>query len=400
MDASTGHPGSSPVMAMDRMQTPALVWNLDTLDERLTAISAFAERFGCTLYYSIKAASVAPVIEHIENSVAGFSCSSPFEAQLASHVIRTEGNVHLTSPALSPKTCGQVNGACTQLSFNSLSQLTNLKPHLDEDIVLGLRVNPQISVVSDPRVDPCREGSKLGVALSDLCRELKSQPDLLDGISGLHFHTGCGTRSFGGMQESVNRIAAELPETLAEMKWFNLGGGYMFDKILKVDPFENAVRRLQTEFDLEVIIEPGTAIVQAAASLITTVVDILESDGRNIAVLDTMIGHMPEVFTYGFSPPVRNASTVMRPGTELPENAYVLAGASCLPGDQFGIYRFDEPLEIGQRLTIEKMGAYTHSQWQWFNGINLPTIYTVSRKHGLQLAENFSFPDYARHCAV
>ena len=399
MDASTDQTNSPPTMAVNRMQTPALVWDIDTLDERLAAMTDFADQFDCTLYYSVKAAAVAPIIEHIEKRVAGFSCSSPFEAQLASHVIRTDGEIQVTSPALSPDKCGHINGACTKLSFNSLSQMSNLRPYLDDNIELGLRINPQVSVVADPRVDPCRENSKLGVALSDLLREVSEHPDLLDGINGFHIHTGCGTRSFRGLEESVDRIATEMPETLAELDWFNLGGGYMFDKILKVEPFARAVQRLRGDFGLEVIIEPGTAIVQAAASLLTTVVDLHESQGRMIAVLDTMVGHMPEVFTYGFSPPVRDASTVMRPGDTLPDNTYVLAGASCLPGDQFGIYRFEEPLDIGQQLTIEKMGAYTHSQWQWFNGINLPTIYTVSKADGLRLAENFSFPDYARHCA-
>ena len=152
--------------------------------------------------------------------------------------------------------------------------------------------------------------------------------------------------------------------------------------------------------DIEVVIEPGTSLVQNAAYLVTTVVDLYPSDGLMIAVLDTTMGHMPEVYTYGFSPPVMGASPVPSDSTDNLDHTYLLAGASCLAGDVFGTYAFDKPIEIGSQIVIEKMGAYTHSQWHWYNGINLPTIYTNSAETGLQMAESFSFPDFAHHCAM
>ena len=76
-------PDSFPDIFDGNLQTPALVWDMDILDDRLDALCRFAEAQHCTLLYSIKASSVAPVLERIGARVSGFACSSPFEARLA-----------------------------------------------------------------------------------------------------------------------------------------------------------------------------------------------------------------------------------------------------------------------------------------------------------------------------
>lgn len=400
MHAPAPHLAPSVPDITGNVSTPALVWDMDVLDDRLAALEKFAEKHGCILNYSIKAASVAPVIDRIGRRVSGIACSSPFEARLARRVLGNRGSVHITSPALRAEDCRELRDTCDRVSFNSLSQLENLQPLLAGGTEFGLRINPQVSIVADPRVDPCREHSKLGIALSDLRKEIKQRPELMDHISGFHIHTGCGNRSFSGLKKSVARIAAALPAAMERIEWFNLGGGYYFDKIFKDSPFEATVERLRDNHGLEVVIEPGAAVVRSAARLLTTVVDLHRSENMTIAVLDTTVNHLPEAYIYGFSPLIKDAVCIVDNATEIPENTYLLAGASCLAGDVFGVYAFKAPLEIGSRLTIEKMGAYTHSQWHWYNGINLPTIYTESKAHGLLVAKTFSFPDFARHCAA
>lgn len=186
-------------------------------------------------------------------------------------------------------------------------------------------------------------------------------------------------------------IEEALPKLLHQIRWFNLGGGYAFDKIRKTAAFKETTARLRETYDLEFIIEPGTAAVQNAAHVVTRVVDLFRSGSAEIAVLDTSVNHMPEVFAYQFQPPVRGARRDA-------EYKYILAGATCLAGDIFGSYGFDSPLEVGQRLMIEKAGAYTHGQSHWFNGVNLPTLYTYSKADGLFQERQFTYEDFAQRC--
>ena len=87
-------------------------------------------------------------------------------------------------------------------------------------------------------------------------------------------------------------------------------------------------------------------------------------------MLDTTVNHMPEVFEYQFRPDVVGAS-------DLGAHEYVLAGMSCLAGDVFGEYRFDEPLRVGSRVVFSNAGAYTIVKANTFNGIPLPAIYEL-----------------------
>ena len=79
---------------------------------------------------------------------------------------------------------------------------------------------------------------------------------------------------------------------------------------------------------------------------------------------------MPEVFEYQFRPDVLGHS-------DAGAYEYVLAGISCLAGDVFGEYRFDEPLRIGSRIVFADAGAYTIVKANTFNGIPLPTVYEL-----------------------
>ncbi|MGH8489195.1 MAG: hypothetical protein ACREXS_10125 [Gammaproteobacteria bacterium] len=100
------------------------------------------------------------------------------------------------------------------------------------------------------------------------------------------------------------------------------------------------------------LFEPGKAVVGEAACLIASVVDVFPSEGRLVAVLDTTVAHLPEVFEYQTSPALREAIRGAR-------YRYLIAGSSCLAGDLFGNYEFSEPLGVGDRLTFEGIGAYS-----------------------------------------
>lgn len=291
----------------------------------------------------------------MKSDVAGFACASPFEARLARRMLGRRKPMHLTTPSLTAGHIPALRGRCDHITFNSLNQWRQFNDAFGPGAQRGLRINAEMSIVRSPLVDLCRPGSKLGVPLSALAERARAAPRMFAGLQGLHFHTACGNRALQGLHDTVLRIAEAVPDLLRRAHWLNRGGGYAFDKIRKTDPFDAAVRLLQQDYGMRVMIEPGTAMVRDAGRIVTQVVDVLPGDPDPIAVLDTSVNHMPEVFAYRFQPPVATART----GTP---HRYALAGATCLAGDQLGIYDFDAPLKIGQGLIVEKMGAYTLGQ--------------------------------------
>jgi carboxynorspermidine decarboxylase len=367
-----------------QVETPAFIIEETVLRRSVARAAEVARDAGCQLLYSMKPLTLAASLRWLAPEVSGFAASSPFEAQLAREVLGDRGTVHLTAPGLRADQMDDVGALCDFVAFNSLSQWRRLAPRLAGRCSRGLRVNPRWSRVKDARYDPCRLDSKLGAPIDALAAADRAGE--LSGLDGLHFHTSCDSDDFGPLAETVCRLESGLAAVLGHVRWINLGGGYLFDRPLGLSSFFGAVATMRERYGLTVFIEPGAALVRAAGSFVATVIDLLPGDSATIAVIDTTVHHMPEVFEYQWSPPV---ATTNDEGSR-----YVLAGASCLAGDLFGTYTFPRPLEIGSRVVFVDMGAYSLVKASMFNGINLPAIYTVGERGDLTLLKRFSYRDF------
>ena len=73
---------------------------------------------------------------------------------------------------------------------------------------------------------------------------------------------------------------------------------------------------------------------------------------------------------------------------------YRLAGCSCLSGDLFGDYHFQQALEIGSRVTFKNVGAYMLVKASMFNGINLPTVNVLKSDETLLMEREYSYEDF------
>ncbi len=364
-------------------ETPAFVYDADRLLARLQALASLRRTTGVQLFYSIKASPLLGLLRLIQHWVDGFSVSSLFEARLARHVLGEAGLVHITTPGLRPDEMPALQVLCDRISCNSLSQWRLYAQPPDRSVSWGLRINPQRSQGLDPRFDPCRPHSKLGVPLADL----QSAWPGLQGVDGLHVHTSfdaCTIAPLLEVVECLERHLADLPGTLS---WLNLGGGYRLDNADCVREFADLGRRLHACYGTQIIYEPGKALVGDAGMLVTSVIDLFSSDGRNIAVLDTTVGHLPRIFEYQLVPTVVEADTNGA-------HEYVLAGASCLAGDLLGVHRFARPLTLGSRVTIGDVGAYMLVKASRFNGINLPAVYLWDAAQGLILAKSYDYDSY------
>ncbi|MDA1348377.1 MAG: hypothetical protein O3A47_05870 [Chloroflexi bacterium] len=370
------------------LETPAFVYDEAAFDSLLGSVEPIRQATNCRVLFALKAFSFVDVLKLMAPRLDGFAASSLFEARLARKVLGGTGTVHVTTPGLRPDDIDDIASLCDYVSFNSLGQLGRYRNAVAPYTSVGLRVNPQLSFVDDDRYDPCRRHSKLGVPLDDLEQAVDIDRRRLDGVEGIHIHTNCDSTSLSPVLETVQRLESRLGGLLAEMKWVNLGGGYLFDEAEDLSPLLEAIALLETNYGLQVCVEPGAAMVRSAGYVVSSVLDIFTSDGRRVAVLDTTVNHMPEVLEYGYEPDVEGH-------VEDGEFEYLLAGSTCLAGDLFGIYRFAAPLDIGSRVVFNNAGAYTMSKAHTFNGVNLPAVYRLDLSGELTLRKRFTYEDYA-----
>ncbi len=363
--------------------TPAFVIDKEGLLESLQALARLKEHSGCKLLYSIKSLPLTSVMELAKPFVDGFSVSSLFEARLADEILGGNGGIHFTSPGMRPDESAEIAALCSHISCNSISQFRQIKSVMHDKASIGLRINPKLSFTADARYDPCRPYSKLGVSSTDALAS-----GLFEHIKGIHFHTVFSATDYAPLITTLAKLLHEIGDKLGSLDWINLGGGYLYGQMPDSPEFNKMVKYLKYTFDLEVYIEPGSSIVDKAGYLIASVIDCFESDGKTVAVLDTSVNHLPRVFEYQFNPQLHEHA---------PDGAYpaLLAGCTCLAGDLFGDYRFNRPVQVGDKVVFKQVGAYSLVKASRFNGVNLPDVYEISDSTITRLKQH-SYQDFRR----
>jgi carboxynorspermidine decarboxylase len=250
-----------------------------------------------------------------------------------------------------------------------------------------LRINPQLKIVADDRYDPCRNNSKLGIPLDEIAKISKNSSALFKGINGILIHTNCDSSDFLPLLKTVKHMQDGLKPILEQVEWINLGGGYLFNESTDLDNLHEVIDLIHRQYSVNILFEPGASIVRRAGYIISTVVDMFANGNKTVAVLDTSVNHMPEVFEYQFQPDITTESSDGN-------YSYLLAGATCLAGDLFGEYRFIEPLHIGSLVIFNNIGAYSQVKANMFNGINLPSIYALTESGKIILQKEFTYADF------
>lgn len=371
------------------LNTPAFVYDESLIERRLAALQTVRHHGALKVLYSVKALPFQPLLERMRPQVDGFAVSSLFEAKLATAAGAEADNLHLTSPGLRAEDMGEIAGLCRYLSFNSLSQRQHLQPLAQGRISAGLRVNPEYSFLDDARYDPCRPHSKLGIPLSQLTARLAACDPQLDEVQGIHFHTVFQSRRFAPMAQTLAKIEDALGDWLNRLQWINLGGGYLWESAQDLADLANIAEQLQRRRQLAVFFEPGKGVVGDAGYLATRVLDVFDSGGKTVAVLDSSVNHNPEVFEYQRRPLLLNE-------THDGKHSVILAGGTCLAGDVFGTYRLAAPPQIGDMMVFAQVGAYSLIKAHRFNGHNLPGIYALDADGALHCRKSYAYEDYCR----
>jgi carboxynorspermidine decarboxylase len=383
---------SQSAFPRDAVETPAFIVRPAAIAASRDELARLCGLAGCRALYSLKALVLPDVLRLMVPHLVGFSASSLYEVLLARRVVGPHAEVQVTSPGLRDRDCAELARHCDAICFNSLSQSARLNDYFF-GVRKGLRVNPQISWIYDDRYDPCRKGSKLGEPASNL-RRLKALPP---GISGIHFHNTCESNDFSGLKPTIERLQYEIPHILTQISWINLGGGYGWRAPHAVEQLIEVTSLLRSTTAIQdIYIEPGAALVRYGGDFVASVVDLIDSDDGLVAVLDTSVNHMPEVFEYrdlpGIEPDVLGHRDDLHAGEGF---SYMLAGSTCLAGDLFGTYRFAEPLAPGSRVLFSGMGGYSLVKAHMFNGQPLPNIYLEMDDGSVMLRRASGFKDFA-----
>ncbi len=369
-----------------QVPSPAYVLEERLLRRNLELIRRVSRESGAQIILALKGFAMWRVFPLVYEYLTGATASSLHEARLIAEEMGCKA--HTYAVAYRPDEFKDILRYSSHIVFNSAAQLERLRPQWESHqpaVSVGLRVNPEWSDVEVALYNPAAPGSRLG---EPAYRCLDQLPE---GVEGLHFHVLCESSS-QSLERVLEAFEQRFGHLLPQLRWVNMGGGHLMTrKDYDVEHLIELLRRFRKKWQVEVILEPGSAIAWETGTLVGTVLDIHESHGIRTAILDvSFTAHMPDTLEMPYKPRVVGARLEPQAG----DYAYRLGGVSCLAGDYMSAYGFDRPLQVGDRIVFEDMIHYTMVKTTTFNGVRHPDIALLHANGQLEVVRRFGYEDY------
>ena len=359
------------------IKIPCYILDEKALIKNAELLGKVAERTGCKMLLAQKAFSNYDCYGFLEPYLAGTEASGLFEARLGAEEMPGK-EVHVFCAGYRADEFEELLQYADHIVFNSPSQLLRFGLRAKEaGKSVGLRINPECSTQEGHEIyDPCAPGSRMGTTRKQWDEALGKNPELLDLLDGLHFHTLCEQDS-DDLETTLVSVKKHFGDLASQVKWINFGGGHH-------------ITRPGYDWNVEVYLEPGEAWALNAGFLLTSVLDVLKNGETQIAIVDASAAcHMPDVLEMPYRPPLLGTDELEEEGITVR-----LGGPTCLSGDVIGDYKFRQVPQYGDLLMFGDMAIYTTCKNNTFNGMPLPDIWLRCADNTMLRLTDFGYPDF------
>lgn len=352
------------------LETPALLLDRATVRRAYARLRAALPEATC--YYAVKANPHPEVLRTLAALGSGFEVSSVAELRAVLALGVPGSRVISSNPVKAvPFIQAAYRAGIDRFAVDSRAELVKLAHHAP-----GSRVYVRLTVDNSGSEWPLSK--KYGASAADAVQLLREARAFGLRPYGLTFHVGSqclDKESWGGALRLCHELWQELAEDGIRLQMLSLGGGFPVRHTRPVPSIEEigqeTMRVLHSLFpqaDLELTVEPGRALVGAAAVLVTSVIGKALRGTEHWLYLDAGVFNALLEAIQGFRYQIRTE----RDG---PPRRYVLAGPSCDSVDTIAQDVWLPELSVGDRVYFLNAGAYTLSYASAFNGFGPPAVY-------------------------
>jgi len=355
-------------------QTPYLELNVDTARE---ALQAFQQAFsGFVTHYAMKCAPDRKLLAAFHQHGCRFEVASYAELRQLVRLGVDPGEVLFSNPMRQwHDTYKAWKAGLRRFAADSSDELQRLAKLPGPEVYIRLGVDTDGAVGSG--------SGKFGVdrdAALDLCREAVTSGLKLIGLT---FHVGSQTmepKAWIQPMRNCGWIMAKLLEADIRLDMIDVGGGFPVEYGVAPPPlveFADTIREAaaQLPYTVQLIAEPGRALVAEAGTLVGTVIGEAKRYGQWWLHVDFSAFH-GVIEALESDCMQRFPVTVDGPG-EGPKRLYNLTGPSC-DGQDTMLYGVELlQMSAGQRVYLNNVGAYSlaYSGHSAFNGFKAPRRY-------------------------
>jgi diaminopimelate decarboxylase len=358
--------------------TPLFVYDLRTIKKNYEYFSKTPTPYGLTVRYSVKANPTRAILAYFDQLGASFDVSSVWEAHRCVNAGIDAKRVLLTAQAVSPG-WEALCEAGMEFDAGSLLQLKTYGEKFPSTSV-SLRINPGFGSGLVKKLTSGGKHSSFGLWFAQLDEAVALAECYCLTIKRIHLHIGSGHDS-EVLEKTVTR-ALELCAKVPSVTHLNLGGGYKVTA-LNSDPHYDhhavgarigrSLEQFQSETGrkLHLEVEPGTFSMALAGSLITRVIDVVNTgvDGYRLIKID---GGLTEIMRPSFYGALHPLVVVKHNGTLDKHEVckQMVCGHCCIAGDSLtpmaGNTDDFTPMLLARAkpndfLVVERTGAYAAS---------------------------------------
>lgn len=354
--------------------TPCYIYSKATLTRHW---HAFNEAFGQhphLICYAVKANSNLAILNLLARLGSGFDIVSIGELE---RVLAAGGDPKKIVFSGVGKRADEIVAAlkvgirCFNVEVSGeLDRINQLAGELNVIAPISFRVNPDVDAKTHPYISTGLKENKFGIDLTSALYEYQRAAKLPNiKIVGIDCHIGSQlteTRPFLDALDRVLNIVDLLKAQGIVLHHLDLGGGLgiCYNEETPPEPAEYITALLERLNDpsMEILLEPGRAIVGNAGILVTKVDYLKQTPDKNFAIVDAAMNDLLRPALYSAWQaiiPVNQHSTAT-------VNSWDIVGPVCETGDFLGKQR-QLQLQPGDFLAIRSAGAYGFSMSSNYN---------------------------------
>ena len=244
---------------------------------------------------------------------------------------------------------------------DEIDRLNRLAGEMGRKARISMRVNPDVDAQTHPYISTGLRENKFGIGVDEALAEYRRAAAMphLD-VAGIDCHIGSQLTSLEPFVDALDRLLVMIEKLRTDgivIRHLDIGGGlgirYSEENPPEPAAYAKVLSRRLHGLQLEVLLEPGRAIVGNAGVLLTRV-EYLKSNGvKHFAIVDAAMNDLIRPSLYqawqGILPVHSDSSA--------PTRCYDVVGPVCETGDFLGKDR-DLAIQAGDLLAVRSAGAY------------------------------------------
>ena len=351
--------------------TPCYVYSRATLERHWRAFDDAFKGRDHLVCYAVKANSSLAVLNVLAKLGSGFDIVSVGELE---RVLQAGGQAaKVVFSGVGKKRneierCLDVGIRCFNVESESeLELIAEAALAKNKKAPVSIRVNPDVDAKTHPYIATGLKENKFGIAIEDaLAVYQKANSFESINVVGIDCHIGSQLTEIQPFVDALDRVLV-LVDRLAEagivLKHLDLGGGlgirYKDEEPPLPSDWSGALMDKLEGRDVEILIEPGRAIVGNAGVMLTEVLFLKHNEHRNFAIVDAAMNDLLRPALYqswqNIIPLKQREESNTTSQADIKN--YDIVGPVCETGDFLGKDRALD-LEQGDFLAVCSAGAY------------------------------------------